>query len=157
MNNPESASRSLLARQRDLAFARLRGARRWLIAVAAGSSAAIAALLSSIATGRSLGAVHRSLTARTRASALPRSARQLPPLQSAADLGLKPPSQAPSAPGSTGSTGNTGAGSANTGIQGTGNTGAGNTANTGAGNTGAAAGSTGNTGASAPAAVSGGS
>lgn len=97
MSTGPHQSRAALAR--DAALARIRRTRRWVIAGSAALTAGIAALVSSVAPGRTLSA---KPAARTEAST--GSARQggagsvipkMPPPVGAAQLGLQGPSQAP--------------------------------------------------------------
>jgi hypothetical protein len=95
---------------RDAALVRLRRTRRWVLAGAAAVTAGIAALVSAVAPGRSLGAGAHS---RGQAPSLRTSSTTpaLPPPAGAAQLGLAGPGEAPApvpdqsqgAPGSSGS------------------------------------------------------
>ncbi len=83
--------------ERDAALGRISRTRRWMIVGAAALSAALAAVVSSAAPGRTIG--HKAGTA-TSAAEAPRassSTQQLPPLESPSQLGLQGPDQAPGA------------------------------------------------------------
>jgi hypothetical protein len=89
----------LAALERDAALARVSRARRWVIAAVAALSAAITALVSSVAPGHTLrkkSAQARELTATSPAMST-RTATRMPPLASPQDLGLQGPSSAPQA------------------------------------------------------------
>jgi hypothetical protein len=94
-------TRSQAALNRDAALARIGYARRWLIAGAAGLTAAIAAFVSATAHGHTLKkGTTGSVPARTSGSSS-RSV-QMPPLASPSSLGLQGPVQDPQ-PSSSGS------------------------------------------------------
>jgi hypothetical protein len=101
--DPEQNSRALA---RDQALARIGRARRWIAVAAAALTAAIAALVSAVAPGRSLA----SKKAVRRVAAAPVPVPKLPPIATAGDLGLQAPASAPSA--STSSGGSSGASAA---------------------------------------------
>jgi hypothetical protein len=88
--NPEQNSRALA---RDQALARIGRARRWIAVGAAALTAAIAALVSAVAPGRSLA----SKKVVRRVAAAPVAEPKLPPIATAGDLGLQAPGSAPSA------------------------------------------------------------
>ncbi len=151
--------------ERDAALVRVSRTRRFVIGGAAALSAGIAALVSAVAPGHTLGAkTAEAATGTSSASGSGRStahastaSKKMPPLAKPSDLGLSGPRVGPTAPGSSssssGNTGNTG----NTGGGASGNSGGGgNTGNTGpAGNSGGSAGSgnSGSAGNSGPAAA----
>lgn len=99
-------TKSMAVMERDAALVRVSRVRRWMIVGAAGLTAGVAALVSSIAPGHTLksSVQPRSLRA-ARPSAQPatsNSTTKLPPLASPGDLGLQGPSSAPqSAPSSS--------------------------------------------------------
>ncbi len=129
--------------ERDAALGRIARTRRWLIAGAAGLTAAFAALVSAVAPGHSLAARHASGT-----ESGSTSPGQLPPLANPSSLGLRGPSSPPEPSGNSGgagSPGNSGGGSSS------GNSGGGAPA----GNSGGGA-PAGNSGGGAPAGNSGG-
>ena len=117
-------SQSLAARERDAALGRVGRTKRWVILGAAGLTAGFAALVSSVAPGKTL--KHGAIAARSAGATTtrPRStgSTKMPRLASASQLGLQSPGAAPqsdpaqSAPaqqapdpsGNTGNTGNTG-------------------------------------------------
>jgi hypothetical protein len=117
-------SQSLAARERDAALGRVGRTRRWVILGAAGLTAGFAALVSSVAPGKTL--KHGGIATRSAAATTtrPRStgSTKMPPLASASQLGLQgpgaapqsdpaqsaPAQQAPDPSGNTGNTGNTG-------------------------------------------------
>ena len=84
--------------ERDAALRRVVRARRWVIGAAAALTAAVAALVSAIAPGRSSGA-QRTRAPSTGSVTSPTSgalgAPRLPPLESASQLGLQGPGEAP--------------------------------------------------------------
>jgi|GEM_PF-4693063 len=86
--------RALAQLQRDGALARLSVARKWMLAAAAAIAAGLSALVSAVAPGH-------TLSSKTRPRALTVTPRhktvspQMPPLASAAELGLQGPAQAP--------------------------------------------------------------
>ncbi len=94
------SDRSRAALARDAALARVRRTRRWVIVGAAGLTAGIAALVASVAPGRTLTAKSSSSGAGTSTvvstgragSVIP----SLPAPASASELGLQGPDQAPS-------------------------------------------------------------
>jgi hypothetical protein len=94
---------STAALQRDAALLRISRTRRWLIAAAAAGSAGVAALVSSVAPGHTLGSKSKAGSLRATAGAGASSAaasggavsNKMPPLASAAALGLQGPSSAP--------------------------------------------------------------
>jgi hypothetical protein len=91
-------SQSLAQLERDAALARVGRTRRWVLAGAAALTAGAAALVSAVAPGRSLGAkTHVTAQVDSRAAATPKTSSrgQMPPLASAADLGLQGPSESP--------------------------------------------------------------
>ena len=87
-------SRSLAQLERDAALERVGRARRGLIIGAAALTAAIAALVSAIAPGHTLGQA-RILTGAQTSAAAAATVTQMPPLASPSQLGLQGPSQAP--------------------------------------------------------------
>ncbi len=171
-SGPRHRTQSVAQLERDAALQRVTRTRRFVIGGAAALSAGIAALVSAIAPGHSLGAnkavasgtdtpasTATSGAATARASV---SAKKMPPLAKPSDLGLTGPPSGPTAPNSAnqapsgssgpapaGNSGNTG----NTGVSGNSGT-SGNSGNSGpapAGNSGPVA------AAPAPAPTSGGS
>ena len=92
-------SQSLAQLERDAALTRVSRTRRWILAAAAALTAVIAAFVSAIAPGRSLGAKSRvgSVSTASSAGAAPStsSGKQMPPLASPGDLGLQGPSETP--------------------------------------------------------------
>jgi hypothetical protein len=114
-------NKPLAGLQRDAALIRVSRTRRALFVGAVALSAGLAAVVSAIAPGRSLGAKPTFRTAATGskatttasisgASANRSSAAQMPPLASPSELGLQAPDAAPqAAPGQSG--GSSGAGS----------------------------------------------
>jgi hypothetical protein len=145
--------------QRDAALVRVTRTRRFVIAAAAAMSAGIAALVSAIAPGHSLGAKTADAATQPRSESGSSSTahasvtpKKMPPLAKPSDLGLSRPPSGPTAPSGSGSnqTANSGPGPAqNSGP--TGNSGAtgssGNSGDTGVGSTG----NTGPSGNSGPA------
>jgi hypothetical protein len=98
-NEPRSVARrnqSVAQLERDAALGRVARTRRWMFAGAAALTAGIAGLVSSVAPGR-------TLSSRSQASAVSKSAPRasvsaapkMPPLASPSSLGLQGPSQAP--------------------------------------------------------------
>jgi hypothetical protein len=87
--------KSLAQLERDAAFNRIGRARKMLIVAAAAGTALVAAVVSAVAPGRSLGARSRVTGAAARTAAPSTGASQMPPLASASQLGLQGPSQAP--------------------------------------------------------------
>ncbi len=88
-----SNRRTQAQHQRDAALRRISRVRRWVLVAAAGLTAAIAAVVSAAAPGRSLGAKSK---AAVRTAAKHTTGRpKMPPLASAGALGLQGPSQAP--------------------------------------------------------------
>jgi len=87
---------SLAQLERDAALERVSRTRRWVIIGAGALTAGFAALVSAAVPGRTLGKGSR---ARSVAASAPRSSAgaslTMPPLASAADLGLQGPEQAP--------------------------------------------------------------
>ena len=84
--------------ERDAALARIVRARRWVIAGAAALTAGCAALVSTIAPGKTLGArAQARVLGSTRTPVHRATATQMPALASAGDLGLKGPQSAPAA------------------------------------------------------------
>lgn len=91
-------NQSLAQLERDAALERVSRARRWVIAAAAALTAAFAALVSTVAPGRTLGARAQARTlGSTRTLAQVVTSTRMPPLASPGDLGLQGPSQAPQA------------------------------------------------------------
>ena len=92
---------STAALQRDAALLRISRTRRWLIAAAAAGSAGVAALVSSVAPGHTLGSKSKAGSLRPAAAAGAGGAsnaavsNKMPPLASPAALGLQGPSSAP--------------------------------------------------------------
>jgi hypothetical protein len=107
MSSSTQQSRGSKSLQRDAALGRIARTRRWLIAGAAGLTAAFAALVSAVAPGHSLAARHASGT-----ESGSTSPDQLPPLANPSSLGLQGPSSPPESGNSGGgaSTGNSGGG-----------------------------------------------
>ena len=94
----EKRSRALAQLQRDAALRRVSRVRRGVLIGAAGLTGAVAAVVSAVAPGRSLGAKSRSAAhVATKATSRPRtkSHATMPPLASAGALGLQGPSEAP--------------------------------------------------------------
>jgi len=93
---PGRANRSSAQLARDAALRRVGRTRRFMIAGAAVLSAAVAAFVSAIAPGKTLGAGAKAQSAPSSGTA-PRASgsTQMPPLASPAALGLQGPSQAP--------------------------------------------------------------
>jgi hypothetical protein len=91
-------SQSLAQLERDAALARVNRVRRWTFVGAAGLTAGVAALVSAVAPGRSLGAKTR-LAEEVALRQVPRTSSrpQMPPLASAGELGLQGPSSSPQA------------------------------------------------------------
>src|SRR5947208_16307256 len=88
--------RSLAAEQRDAALVRIGRLQWWMIA-GAGLTAGLAALVSSVAPGRSL---HAASTSAPRATSVPHSGSSTPRMPapaSPADLGLQAPADTPQA------------------------------------------------------------
>jgi len=84
--------------ERDAALDRIGRTRRWVIAGAAGLTAAFAALVSAIAPGRTLAArAPGGGVAEARTSTQSASPAQMPPLASPSQLGLQGPDQPPQA------------------------------------------------------------
>jgi hypothetical protein len=171
-SGPRHRKQSVAQLERDAALHRVTRTRRFVIGGAAALSAGIAAFVSAIAPGHSLGAnkavasgADTSSSTATSGASTARasvSSKTMPPLAKPSDLGLTGPPSGPTAPthANQASSGNSGsAASGNTGSAGSaGNTGvsgnSGNTGNTGpapAGNSGPVA------AAPAPAPTSGGS
>lgn len=95
-NYDERHDRRLMALRRDSAMARLSRARRWVIALAAGLTAALAGLASALLPGKSLAAKHgASGPAATTASRSTSGTPGLPPAAGASALGLQGPDQSP--------------------------------------------------------------
>jgi hypothetical protein len=97
---PGRRAQALAALERDAALGRLSSARRWLIAGAAALTAAIAALVSSVAPGRAASRHLQAGASVGSSAAAPASSTdqtKLPPLASASQLGLQSPSSAPQA------------------------------------------------------------
>jgi hypothetical protein len=90
-------SKSLAQLERDAALSRVGRARRWLIVAAAALTAGLAALVSAIAPGRTLGARAQVRVPVTNGSVRSASATQMPPLASPSTLGLRGPSVGPQA------------------------------------------------------------
>jgi F0F1-type ATP synthase membrane subunit c/vacuolar-type H+-ATPase subunit K len=82
--------------QRDAALARLSRVRRGVIVAAAGLTAGIAALVSALAPGRSLGAPLSSSTTVSGAGAQT-AGRAMPPLATPSEPGLQSPGERPQA------------------------------------------------------------
>ena len=117
-------SQSLAARERDAALGRVGRTRRWVILGAAGLTAGFAALVSSVAPGKTLKPSRATVRSEAATTTRHRSTRstKMPPLASASQLGLQgpgappqsapaqtaPTQQAPDPSGNTGNTGNTG-------------------------------------------------
>jgi hypothetical protein len=97
MSTRPDQSRAALAR--DAAFARIRRTRRWVIAGSAALTAGIAALVSSVAPGRTLSSKSAARTEASTGSATQSATRnaipKMPPPVGADQLGLQGPSQAP--------------------------------------------------------------
>src|SRR5581483_1237356 len=90
------ASAAQLAR--DAALLRVGRARRWVLLGAAGLSAAIAALVSGVAPGRSLSAARANgAPSTTGSSSTGADTSRMPPLASPSELGLQGPDAAPQA------------------------------------------------------------
>jgi hypothetical protein len=147
---PRHRRQSAAQLQRDAALVRVSRTRRFVIGGAAALSAGIAALVSAVAPGHTLGAktADAATSSGTSGSGSGSStahasaaAKRMPPLAKPSDLGLAGPPSGPTASSGAGNSGNSG----NTGPAGnSGNTGStGSTGNSG--NTGIT-GSTGNTG-----------
>jgi hypothetical protein len=97
-------SQSLAARERDAALGRVGRTRRWVILGAAGLTAGFAALVSSVAPGKTLKAGHATVRSEAASTTSPRStgSTKMPPLASPSQLGLQGPGQPPqSAPAQT--------------------------------------------------------
>jgi hypothetical protein len=93
------SDRSRAALARDAALARVRRTRRWVILGAAGLTAGIAALVASVAPGRTLTAKSSSADTGTSTVASTGGGSVVPSLPapaSASELGLQGPDQAPS-------------------------------------------------------------
>jgi hypothetical protein len=165
-NGPRHRKQSVAQLERDAALHRVTRTRRFVIGGAAALSAGIAAFVSAIAPGHSLGA-NKALasggdtssgTATSGASTARASvsSKKMPPLAKPSDLGLTGPPSGPTSPvhaNHASSASSSSAASGNTGVSGN----SGNTGSAGsAGNTGVS-GNSGNTGnsASAPAGNSG--
>jgi hypothetical protein len=86
-------NQSLAQLERDAALGRVARTRRWVSAGAAALTAGFAALVSSVAPGRTLSARGSVRAPATRASVV--ASTQMPPLASPSSLGLQGPSQAP--------------------------------------------------------------
>lgn len=103
MNTDPGLRRSAAQLRRDAMIARVTRA-RWLTAAGAGAlSAAVALLVSAVASGRSAAKAGEGSTTGTTGKAAPR-ARQtatMPPAANAAQLGLQPPGSSPQAPPTT--------------------------------------------------------
>ncbi len=83
--------------ERDAALARIGRVRRWMIVAAAGLTAGFAALVSTIAPGRSLAARARTSVRPATRTASTRTNLRMPPPASAGALGLQAPSAPPQA------------------------------------------------------------
>ena len=118
------------ALERDAALERVGRTRRWMLAAAAGLTAALAALASALVPGKSLGAKSHiaSITpTRTGSGAPSTGTPSLPPPAGAAALGLHgaaPQSSEDSSNSGSSSAGNSGAGNSGAGNSGSGNSGA---------------------------------
>jgi hypothetical protein len=92
-------NQSLAVLERDAALVRVGRTRRFVIVATAALTAAVAALVSAVAPGRSLGAKAQTTPATAARVAAPSSgsatAPGLPPLASPGSLGLQGPSEAP--------------------------------------------------------------
>jgi hypothetical protein len=97
-SGPRLMGRARAALDRDAALARIRRVRGWTIVAAAALSAGLTGLVSAIAPGKSLGAA-KHLTTSVARRAHPHYMKTplpaLPPLASAASLGLVPPGSPP--------------------------------------------------------------
>lgn len=100
MNRDPELPRSAAQRRRDAMLARVTRA-RWLTAIGAGAlSAVLAALVGTIAPGRSSAHTGEGSTART-TSHVASAGPTMPPAADAAQLGLQAPGSAPQSPPTT--------------------------------------------------------
>jgi hypothetical protein len=93
----QQASRRPAQLERDAALRRVSRVRRWTLAGAAGLTGGVAALVSAVAPGHSLGAKRKPVAALPTTTSARKTQPKMPPLASAGALGLQGPAEAPQA------------------------------------------------------------